>query len=150
MTTNGQHKLLLVESDANERRALSTLLSGSGFEVVPAVDYEGVCKALDSGVPEVAVISTKLAKGPSGFVAIRAFRARGGTSAVALLPEENFEEAISAFRLGVSDVLVKPPRASELISALRRGLGQHAPLAATPAEDEAEGDPSSESAGAEE
>lgn len=124
MTTQRPPQLLLVESDADHRRSLTNLLSGSGFDVLSAVDYEAASKALDKSVPDLAVISTCLGKGPSGFVALRAFRARGGKSVVALLPESNFEEAVSAFRLGAADVLVKPPRAGELVAALRRGLGQ--------------------------
>ena len=121
-------KLLLVESDAEERRSLSNLLSGSGFEVISAVDYEAAQKSLDKEVPALAVIATRMASGPSGFVALRDFKARGGQSAVALLPEDNFEEAVAAFRLGAEDVQVKPPRAGELVGALKRGLGQHGDL----------------------
>ncbi len=124
MTTHRPPQLLLIESDADHRRSLTNLLSGSGFDVVSAVDYEAASKAMDKAVPDLAVISTRLGKGPSGFVALRAFKAGGGKSAVALLPENNFEEAVSAFRLGAADVLVKPPRAGELVAALRRGLGQ--------------------------
>ncbi len=123
MTTNGHPKLLLVESDGNDRRALTTLLSGCGYEVVSAVDYEGAKKQLDSSRPDVAVVSTQLEKGPSGFVVLREVLASGRV-AVVLLPEEHHGEAVSAFRLGATDVLVKPPRASELIASLRRGLGQ--------------------------
>jgi len=124
MTAQKPQKLLLVESDADHRRSLTNLLSGSGFEVLSAVDYEAATKAMEKAVPDLAVIATRLGKGPSGFVALRAFRSRGGKSVVALLPESNFEEAVSAFRLGAVDVLVKPPRAGELVAALRRGLGQ--------------------------
>lgn len=124
MTTTSPQKLLLVESDADSRRSLSNLLSASGFEVFSAVDYAAAVKAMEQTVPPLAVVSTRLSKGPSGFVALRAFMAQGGKSAVALLPEDNFEEAVSAFRLGAVDVLVKPPRTAELVGALRRGLGE--------------------------
>ena len=124
MTTTSPQKLLLVESDADQRRSLSNLLSASGFEVLIAVDYDAAAKAMEQTVPPLAVVSTRLSKGPSGFVALRAFIAQGGRSAVALLPEDNFEEAVSAFRLGAVDVLVKPPRTAELVGALRRGLGE--------------------------
>lgn len=124
MTEAKSRTVLLVEGNADERRALSNLLSGSGFEVVVAVDYEAAKKSLDQSVPELAVIATRMSAGPSGFVVLRDFKARGGESAVALLPEQNFEEAVAAFRLGASDVQVKPPRATELVGALKRGLGE--------------------------
>jgi DNA-binding response OmpR family regulator len=132
MTTTGQLKLLLVESDGKDRRALTTLLSGSGYQVVSAVDYEGAKKHLASGKPDIAIVSTALEKGPSGFVVLREILA-GGRAAIALLPAEDHEAAVGAFRLGASDVLVKPPRASELIAALRTGLGQLAEIDAGPA-----------------
>jgi DNA-binding response OmpR family regulator len=124
VTTKTQPKLLLIESDSDERRSLTNLLSASGFDVLAAVDYEAAAKSMEKGVPELAVVSTRLSEGPSGFVALRAFKAKGGRSVVALLPEDNFEEAVSAFRLGAADVLVKPPRVAELVGALRRGLGE--------------------------
>jgi len=129
VTTNTQKKILLVESDADERRSLTNLLSSSGFEVLAAVDYEAAAKVIETNTPDLAVVSTRLSKGPSGFVALRAFKAKGGKSAVALLPEENFDEAVGAFRLGAVDVLVKPPRAAELVGSLRRGLGETPELA---------------------
>lgn len=132
MTTQSPQQLLLVESDADHRRSLSNLLSGSGFEVLSAVDYDAASKVMEKTVPDLAVISTRLGKGPSGFVALRAFKARGGKSAVALLPETNFEEAVSAFRLGAVDVLVRPPRVGELVAALRRGLGPSSERPAAP------------------
>ena len=124
MTEAKSRTVLLVEGNADERRALSNLLSGSGFDVVVAVDYEAAKKSLDKSVPDLAVIATRMSAGPSGFVALRDFKSRGGESAVALLPEPNFDEAVAAFRLGASDVQVKPPRATELVGALKRGLGE--------------------------
>lgn len=123
MSNDAPSRLLLVESDPEDRRALTNLLSASGFEVVSAVDYESAVKTMDSQLPRAVVVSTRLGGGPSGFVALRAFKSKGGEVAVALLPEDNFAEAVSAFRLGADDVLVKPPRAGEIVGVLRKELG---------------------------
>jgi DNA-binding NtrC family response regulator len=124
MTTSPPSQVLLVDSDADDRRSLSNLLSAGGFEVTTAVDYEAAAKSLESTSFDLAVVATRLSKGPSGFVALRAIKAKGKTFVVVLLPENNHEEAVSAFRLGAGDVLVKPPRGTELLGVLRRGVGE--------------------------
>jgi len=126
MTTSSPSQLLLVDSDADDRRSLSNLLSAGGFEVTTAVDYEAAVKSLESTSFDLAVVSTRLSKGPSGFVALRAIKAKGTAFVVVLLPENNHDEAVSAFRLGAGDVLVKPPRGPELLGVLRRGMGVEA------------------------
>ncbi|MEE2830207.1 MAG: response regulator [Myxococcota bacterium] len=126
MTADGQLKVLLVESDGSLRRSISAILEASEFETAGAVDYETALKLLDGGRFDAALVSTRLVQGPPGFVVIRAFRSRQTGPVVALLDEPNFEEAVSALRLGVTDVLVKPPRPSELVAALRNGLGHSA------------------------
>jgi len=123
MTTSSPSQLLLVDSDADDRRSLSNLLSAGGFKVTTAVDYEAAAKSLESASFDLAVVATRLSKGPSGFVALRAIKAKGTAFVVVLLPENNHDEAVSAFRLGAGDVLVKPPRGPELLGVLRRGVG---------------------------
>jgi len=138
----GQTRILLAEDDANLRRSAVSTLKATDWEVCAASDFESARKLLDESSFDLALVGTRMDNGPSGFVLIREIRSRDRDLPVVAFVEPELDHVLSAFRLGVGDVVVKPVRPSELLCVVQKALGISAaaatvlgaPQAAPPAE----------------
>ncbi len=118
-----ERAILLAEPDSDARRAVSNLLKATGFSVAAATDYDGACEIADTTDVQLAVIGLEFATGPSGFVLLRAIKARAPhVPVIFLIGTADSEDVLAAFRLGASDVLLKPLRPSEFMSIVAREL----------------------------
>jgi len=117
-------KILLVDKDVAIRRSATSVLRATGYDVVAATDFDTACEAGDAGDIELAIVGQELGPGPTGFVLLRELKARGRRFPVVMLvgPGEP-EDILAAFRLGASDVLLKPLRPSELLCIVDREMG---------------------------
>ncbi|MBN2083930.1 MAG: hypothetical protein JW748_01810 [Anaerolineales bacterium] len=72
---NRQGSLLLVESDAELRRAVSICLKEDGWRILPAVNSEEACRILEQETPEILVMDMDSSPDLQGTV-IEKFRNR--------------------------------------------------------------------------
>ncbi|WP_265570947.1 sigma-54-dependent transcriptional regulator [Sphingomicrobium nitratireducens] len=128
--------LLLVESDADERRTVSSVAQRAGWTVVGAPDLEtalGLLQGPHGREVRCAILSSwDEAKSPALIEALR--EAREALPVIALADEGSIPLAVEVMRAGASDFLGKPVAPERLLDALhthadrRRATGELAPV----------------------
>jgi two-component system, OmpR family, KDP operon response regulator KdpE len=124
-------KVLLVDDDAQIRRALRTVLSSAGYTVVEARNGEEALQEVEEcNTFDVVLLDLKV-PGPGGFDACASIRKISDTPIVAISILRTEEHKVLAFNAGADDYLVKPFGIQELLArirALRRRRGENVPL----------------------
>ena len=113
-------RVLLVEDDANARRALEVWLSGRFVTPDCVGSLEALREAVRSDAPDLILLDVRLPDGDAFQFLERAPSALRDRT-VLVTAHREVELAVAALRLGVRDYLVKPvdlDRLDELISAL--------------------------------
>ncbi|WP_260483822.1 sigma-54-dependent transcriptional regulator [Sphingomicrobium flavum] len=128
--------LLLVESDADERRILSSVASRAGWTVVGAADEEtavGLLQGPHGREVRAAILASW--SNDTGPAYIEALRKHNEELPIIVLADEgSIPLAVEAMQAGASDFLAKPIAAERLTEALnthadrRRPAGELAPL----------------------
>jgi two-component system, OmpR family, KDP operon response regulator KdpE len=121
-TTNAA-KILLVDDDAQVRRALRTTLTSSGYMVVEArTGEEAIEEVQADGAVDMILLDIKM-PGMGGLEACRKIRKIFDVPILVISVCRTQEEKVQAFDAGADDYLVKPFGIQELLSrihALRR------------------------------
>jgi len=136
MREEPKRSLLLLDSNADERRLVSAIASRAGWSAVGAADAETAVALLQGPhgrEVQAALIGTWDAEnGPKLIAALREHRP---TLAIIVLSEgESVSVAVEAMRAGASDFVVRPVAPERLIDALaanadrRRAAGELAPV----------------------
>ena len=128
--------LLLIDSDAGERRLVAATASRAGWSLVGANSPEAAREALEGPHGrEVRAVLLSGWKAESGGELVRWVRAdRPDMPIIVLADQEAIPLAVEAMRAGASDFLVKPVAPERLLEALnvhrdrRRPVGELAPL----------------------
>jgi len=112
-------RLLVVEDDADLRRALARTLREAGFAVDDAADGDdGLFQVLE--VPYDAVVLDLMLPGRDGWSVLEALRAAGRKTPVLLLTARDaVADRVRGLDGGADDYLTKPFASSELIARLR-------------------------------
>ena len=112
-------RLLVVEDDADLRRALARTLREAGFAVDEAADGDdGLFQVLE--VPYDAVVLDLMLPGRDGWSVLEALRAAGRKTPVLLLTARDaVADRVRGLDGGADDYLTKPFASSELIARLR-------------------------------
>jgi len=136
MREEPKRSLLLLDSNADERRLVSAIASRAGWSAVGAADAETAVALLQGPhgrEVQAALIGTWDAE--SGPKLIAALREHRPTLAIIVLSEgESVSVAVEAMRAGASDFVVRPVAPERLIDALaanadrRRAAGELAPV----------------------
>src|SRR5690348_11172587 len=128
--------LLLLDSNADERRLIAAIAARAGWSVVGAADDE-VAVALLQGphgrdVQAAVLASWNLDQGPELIEALREHRPN--LPVIVLSDSDTVSTAVEAMRAGASDFLVRPVAPERLLEALaanadrRRASGELAPV----------------------
>jgi DNA-binding NtrC family response regulator len=136
MREEPKRSLLLLDSNADERRLVSAIASRAGWSAVGAADAETAVALLQGPhgrEVQAALIGTWDAEnGPKLIAALREHRP---TLAIIVLSEgDSVSVAVEAMRAGASDFVVRPVAPERLIDALaanadrRRAAGELAPV----------------------
>lgn len=124
-------KLLLVDDEAQVRRALRIVLASAGYIVVEARDGEEALQELEEqNTFDVVLLDLRL-PGLSGFDVCARIRRISDTPIVAISVLRTEEDKVRAFNAGADDYLVKPFGIQELLArirSLRRRRGEDVPL----------------------
>jgi two-component system, NtrC family, C4-dicarboxylate transport response regulator DctD len=118
-------RVVLVEDDAENRRALAELLAVAGFELLPFESAETAWEAIASGrVQPHVVVSDVRMPGLDGVTLLRRIRARFPSIRVVLVSAFP-DEAVwrEGLRAGALDVFPKPLHGTSLVRALRDATG---------------------------
>jgi len=101
-------KLLLVDDEADFRRATSNALGRRGFSVTEAASGEEALAALKRDLPDVVVLDLKM-PGMSGIETLRKIRAVEESLPVIILTGHgDFQSALAGIKLKIVDFLQKP------------------------------------------
>ena len=128
--------LLLIETDADERRLISAVASRSGWTVVGAADGEtavGLLQGPHGREVQAALLgSWDPQRSPEMIASLRTHREN--LPLIVLSHGDSVSVAVEAMRAGATDFLVRPVAAERLVEALaanadrRRGAGELAPV----------------------
>jgi DNA-binding NtrC family response regulator len=118
-------RVVVVEDDAENRRALSELLAAEGFESFPYTCGEEAWSAIASEQvrPDVVVADVRM-PGLDGMALLRQIKSRFPGLPVILVSAFADERAwVEGLQAGALDVFPKPIRGGSLVRALREAAG---------------------------
>jgi DNA-binding NtrC family response regulator len=136
MAEERTRSLLLLQTDADERRLISAIAARAGWSVVGAADGDAAAALLQG--PQGREVQAALLgtwderEGPNLIATLRG--EREGLSVIVLSHGDSVAVAVDAMRAGASDFLVRPLAAERLTEALasngdrRRAAGELAPV----------------------
>jgi two-component system KDP operon response regulator KdpE len=114
-------RVLIVDDEAQIRRALRTGLSGHGYTVEVAEDGEVALAAIAAHPPDVVVLDLVM-PGLDGFEVLRQLRAWSHLPVIVLSAHGQERDKVEALDLGADDYLTKPFGMGELLARLRAVL----------------------------
>lgn len=117
-------RVLLVDDEADVRKAIRLALTKAGYEVVEAEDGEKGMQAIKSGdqpfMVDTIICDVYMPK-VNGMEAISYFRSQFPSIPVIVITgQPDVQKATTLFRQGVVDYLVKPVEIAKLIEAVNR------------------------------
>ncbi|ODT73266.1 MAG: hypothetical protein ABS75_00885 [Pelagibacterium sp. SCN 63-23] len=120
----------LVDPDPGTCEALSVLFRLEGFQTQFSLQPLAFISALERRRPDVAVINLALGE-ESGLSLLRRMKAlRNGAPVVMLANQPSLEAAVTAMKLGATDVLSKPIDSEHLLTVIRDALRRDVHLGA--------------------
>jgi two-component system KDP operon response regulator KdpE len=122
-------RVLVVDDEAEIRRALRTGLGYHGYEVRVEGDGDGALRQAAAWHPDVMLLDLRL-PGMDGFEVLARLREKGDRIAVivvSVMPGE--QDKVRALDLGADDYLVKPYGIDELLARIRAVLRRQAAIA---------------------
>lgn len=120
----------IADPDPGTCEALSVLFRLEGFQTTFSVEAAHFISMLDRRRPDVAVINLGFGEN-SGIALLRRIKAlRSGVPVVMLADHSRLDAAVTAMKLGATDVLSKPIDSEHLLSVVRDALRRDVHLGA--------------------
>jgi two-component system, OmpR family, KDP operon response regulator KdpE len=114
-------RVLVVDDEAQIRRAMRTALLGHGYEVELVADGEEALAILATQPPDVMVLDLMM-PGLDGFEVLRQTRSWTSLPIIVLSARGQERDKVRALDLGADDYLTKPFGIAELVARLRAVL----------------------------
>ncbi|MFZ5910507.1 MAG: AAA family ATPase [Chloroflexota bacterium] len=133
-------RILVVDDNEMNLKMVSAILSKEGYEIVTALDAAKALQALESGVPDLAILDVMMPD-MDGFELCRRLRHRPDTAAIPIIiltALSELDERLKAFEAGADDFMAKPFQPQELVARVKVLLRRAAPQAAVRAEAQGE------------
>ncbi len=112
-------KILVLEDDPTQNRALSMYLSKNGYEVTSCIDANEAYDAMYGGSVYDLIISDIMMPGIDGFEFAETVRAENENIPILFLSaRDDFNAKSRGFRIGIDDYLTKPVNMEELLLRL--------------------------------
>ena len=133
MTTDEPNKILVVDDSPQISKALSDMLSVSGYVVRTAPSAERALQIMETDTFNLVLTDLKMT-GMSGIdLARKVIELTPGVPVVILTGFGDMDNVINALRLGVADYLKKPFSMDEVLSVVQRELAKSQTRAPAPA-----------------
>ena len=117
-----EHRILVVEDDADQRDLVGDILQGEGYMAVPASSAESALEELEKAPVDLVVSDWKL-PGQDGVWLLAEVRDRFPAAAFIMVTAYGtISHAVSAIRAGADDYLTKPFEKQALTLAVERTL----------------------------
>lgn len=120
----------IVDSDIATCEALSVLLRLEGFQTLFSTHADQFAINLDRRRPDALIINQQVGE-ISGFTLLRQVRSKGTTPVLMMVDQPQVLVAVTAMKLGATDVISKPIDTEYLLTVLRDALRLNAPVSAT-------------------
>lgn len=118
-----QFRVLLLESDEQNRTMLAHVLERHHYQVKTADNHEEGVGLLERKVFDVVILTDMPATGPENIQVLRKARRQEYPPALIFLTSSaSAETIIAAFRLGINDCILKPYNHPELLERIRVAL----------------------------
>ena len=119
-------RMLIVDDDGDNRKMLSALMRGTGFETTLAASGQDALAALEQSAPFDVVLMDQCMPGMDGAETIRQIRERPDTSNVPILlvtGQSVSDEASAASAVNANGCVFKPLRRAQLLQEIQRIIG---------------------------
>lgn len=127
---NRDRLIHIVDSDSSTCEALSVLFRLEGFQTTFSLDAAHFIAGLERRRPDVVVLNLRVGE-ESGLGLLRRIKAqRTGTPVFMLANSPQLDAAVTAMKLGASDVVSKPIDTEHLLSVVREALRRDVHLGA--------------------
>jgi two-component system KDP operon response regulator KdpE len=113
--------ILLVDDEAQIRRALKTPLAQHGYVIVEAKTGEEAIERMESEKADLIVLDMNM-PGMGGLAACRELRERYDVPIIILSVRDTQAEKVAALDAGADDYVVKPVGIEELLARIRANL----------------------------
>ena len=124
----GLGRVLVVDDEADLRKAIRSILTKADYDVVEAEDGEQAIKAICSGDNPLlldAVICDLVMPKVGGMEAIAFFRSQfPGVPILVLTGHPNIENMTELYKQGVVDYLLKPIAPEKLLAAVEKAVSK--------------------------
>ena len=115
-------RILVVDDEANARRALRTILDEEGFEVSEAADGQEALEILRERGADVVLADIRMPR-LDGIQLVRRARSEGSSALFVMMTAfATIETAVEAMRAGAENFLVKPLEPSTVLVVLEKVL----------------------------
>lgn len=118
--------ILVVDDEAQIRRALKTNLAASGYTVLEAHDGESAIEQLRTELPDLILLDINM-PGIGGLETCREIRDNFDVPIIMLSVRNSERDKVRALDAGADDYVVKPFGIQELLARIRAALRRHAP-----------------------
>lgn len=113
-------RVLLVEGDDETTSTVESALSGAGYVVHAVPDGTDIARVARGFLPDVALLETRLPRGPDGFAIATALRSTlGDLPIVFVTVAGKVSDRIAGFEAGADAYLAKPFAVEELLARLK-------------------------------
>ena len=127
---NRDRLIHIVDADPSTCEALSILFRLEGFQTSFSLDAGHFLASVDRRRPDVVVVNLRLGE-ESGLALLRRIKAmRTGTPVFMLSDTPQLEAAVTAMKLGASDVIAKPIDTEHFLGVVRDALRRDVHLGA--------------------
>ncbi len=127
---NRNRLIHIVDSDLGTCEALSVLFRLEGFQTSFSLDREGLYSAMERRNPDVIVLNLHI-DGEEGFITLSKIKAkRTGIPVFLLSDTSDVDAAVTAMKIGATDVVTKPIDSEKFVRSVRDALRRDVHLGA--------------------
>jgi len=121
MSTNAQHRVLVVDDDAALSEMLQIVLQQEGFETAWCASGDVALDVFHDVRPDVVLLDLML-PGMDGIDVCRALRAESGVPIIMLTARTDTTDVVVGLEAGADDYVAKPFKVTELVARVRARL----------------------------
>lgn len=114
-------RIVVVEDDLYMREELIDLLTKSGYEVVPLLDFDNAPSQILAFAPDLILLDINLPC-QSGFEICKALKSKNSGMVLVLTARDKLQDELHALGLGADDYLTKPCDMNRLLARIKNLL----------------------------